>query len=126
MAARRRHVVGAIAALIAFCAMQAPTVSAAPWQPGPERYGVGKRQNVPVTMADGTVLRADVYFPTNKVTGAEAPGPFPVILTQTPYGKGSSASSFPGGEQLGGLSGYNPYLVKRGYIDVIADVRGTG
>ena len=118
--------VGAIAALIAFCAMQAPTVSAAPWQPGPERYGVGKRQNVPVTMADGTVLRADVYFPTNKVTGAEAPGPFPVILTQTPYGKGSSASSFPGGEQLGGLSGYNPYLVKRGYIDVIADVRGTG
>ena len=107
-------------------AIQAATASAAPWQPGPEKYGIGKRQNVPVTMADGTVLRADVYFPTSAQTGAAATGPFPVILTQTPYGKGSSSTSFPGGEQLAGLSGYSPYLVKRGYIDVIADVRGTG
>ena len=77
-------------------------------------------------MDDGTVLRADVYYPTNS-SGAAAKGPFPSILTQTPYGKSSgSAASFPGGEQLAGLSGYNPYLVKRGYIDVIADVRGTG
>ena len=35
-------------------------------EPGPERYGVGEHQNVPVTMSDGTVLRADVYFPTDK------------------------------------------------------------
>jgi predicted acyl esterase len=45
-------------------------------------------------MSDGTVLRVDVYFPTNTQTGAAAPGPFPVILTQTPYGKGSSSTSF--------------------------------
>ncbi|MGH2967090.1 MAG: CocE/NonD family hydrolase [Solirubrobacterales bacterium] len=107
--------------------MASAPASAAPWQPGPERYGVGEHQNVPVTMSDGTVLRADVYFPTDKTSGAAAAGSFPVILTQTPYGKSSgSAASFPGGEQLAGLSGTNPYLVKRGYIDVIADVRGTG
>jgi hypothetical protein len=112
--------------LLAAAVASAPA-SAAPWQPGPERYGVGVHQNVPVTMSDGTVLRADVYYPTNKATGAAAAGPFPVILTQTPYGKSSgSAASFPGGEQLAGLSGSNPYLVKRGYIDAIADVRGTG
>jgi uncharacterized protein len=128
MRARRRHVLAVVAALIATAAAaQAATASAASWQPGPEKYGVGQHTNVPVIMADGTVLRADVYFPTNLSTGAAAAGPFPVILTQTPYGKGSgSAASFPGGEQLAGLSGTSPYLVKRGYIDVIADVRGTG
>jgi len=125
MAARRRQLLGAIAALVVLAAVQSGTASAA-WQPGPEKYDIGKRENVPVTMSDGTVLRVDVYFPTHTQTGAAAPGPFPVILTQTPYGKGSSSTSFPGGEQLAGLSGYSPYLVKRGYIDVIADVRGTG
>ena len=68
-------------------------------------YGIGKRQNVPVTMADGTVLRADIYFPTNTRPARPPPGPFPVILTQTPYGKDSARASFPGGEQLAGLSG---------------------
>jgi uncharacterized protein len=125
---RRLRALGTIVGLVAIAlATNAASASAAPWQPGPETYGVGKNQNVPVTMSDGTVLRADVYFPTDLKTGAAAGGPFPAILTQTPYGKSSgSTTSFPGGEQLAGLSGYNPYLVKRGYIDVIADVRGTG
>ena len=126
MVARRRLALGVVAGVLAAVVASAPA-SAAPWQPGPERYGVGEHQNVPVTMSDGTVLRADVYFPTDKASGAAAAGSFPVILTQTPYGKNSgSAASFPGGDQLAGLSGTNPYLVKRGYIDVIADVRGTG
>lgn len=126
MVARRRLALGVVAGVLAAVVASAPA-SAAPWQPGPERYGVGEHQNVPVTMSDGTVLRADVYFPTDKASGAAAAGSFPVILTQTPYGKNSgSAAGFPGGEQLAGLSGTNPYLVKRGYIDVIADVRGTG
>ncbi len=111
---------------LAAIALLAPASASAAWQPGPAKYGIGKRLNVGVTMADGTVLRADVYYPT-KPNGDAAKGPFPSILTQTPYGKSSgSAASFPGGEQLAGLSGYNPYLVTRGYIDVVADVRGTG
>ncbi len=47
-----------------------------------------------------------------------------MILTQTPYGKDDS--KYAGSSSLGELSGYNPYLVRRGYIDVVADVRGTG
>ena len=58
-------------------------------------------------MSDGTVLRADVHRP-------DAPGRFPVLVTQTPYNKG------------GPLRGAIPYLVERGYVHVVVDVRGTG
>ena len=37
--------------------------SAAAWTPEPAQYGVGSQTNVPVTMRDGTVLRANVYYP---------------------------------------------------------------
>ncbi|HZZ97006.1 MAG TPA: CocE/NonD family hydrolase [Jatrophihabitantaceae bacterium] len=98
--------------------------SAAPghaWQPGAAKYSIGSRTNVPVTMKDGTVLRADVYYPTD-ASGKRAAGKFPVLLTLTPYGKnvlGASGSA-------GGQTGPNDYLIQRGYIDVVADVRGTG
>jgi putative CocE/NonD family hydrolase len=89
------------------------------WTPEPARYGVGSTMDQPVRMADGTVLRADVYFPTD-ASGRRAPGPFPVVLTQTPYGKQLAGAT--------GISSTGPfrYLVQRGYIDVVADVRGTG
>jgi len=87
------------------------------WSPEPASYGVVEQQNVPVTMSDGTVLRANVYTPA--VNGQAAPGPFPVLLTQTPYGKDSVGAA-------GGATGEDTYLVQRGYIDVVADVRGTG
>ncbi len=81
----------------AFLACAAIAFSAAPaqaaWEPGPERYDVAKRANVPVTMSDGTVLRADVYSPTVRETGEPARGPFPVLLTQTPYGKDSGSGA---------------------------------
>lgn len=97
-----------------------PETVAATWEPGEARYGMARTANVPVTMEDGTVLRADVFVPTDPATGTAATGEFPVILTQTPYGK--SAGSF--AQAIGG--GVNPYLVERGYIQVVADVRGTG
>jgi hypothetical protein len=75
-------------------------------------------------MRDGTVLRANVYYPTDHKTRKEASGRFPVVLTQTPYGKDDA--KYAGSSSLGQLSGELPYLVQRGYIDVIADVRGTG
>jgi putative CocE/NonD family hydrolase len=100
------------------------------WQPEHAVYGTASQDDVPVTMADGTVLRVNVIYPTDPATGQEAAGPFPVILTQTPYGKGQGGSSAPGSaEQPGGGSptgGANNYLVQRGFIDVVADVRGTG
>ena len=44
--------------------------------PDPARYGVGKVADQPVTMSDGTVLRADVYYPTDPDRQARA-GPVP-------------------------------------------------
>lgn len=90
------------------------------WTPRPATYGVGVRHNVAVPMSDGVVLRADIHYPTVPETGQPAAGPFPVLLSITPYGKKAP----PPAAQIGG--GATPYLVKRGYIEVMVDVRGTG
>lgn len=90
------------------------------WTAPPARYGVGVHHNVAVRASDGTVLRADIHYPTVPETGAPAPGPFPVLLSITPYGKKAP----PPAAQIGG--GATPYLIRRGYIEVMADVRGTG
>ena len=63
-------------------------------------------------MSDGTVLRANVYYPTDPSTGREAAGRFPVILTQTPYGKDDG--SLGGSSSLSELSGESTSLVGRG------------
>lgn len=90
------------------------------WTPRPAEYGVGVRRNLAVEMSDGVVLRADVHFPTVPETGQPAPGPFPVLLSLTPYGKLAP----PPAAQIGG--GPTPRLIRRGYIEVMVDVRGTG
>ncbi|MGD6741911.1 CocE/NonD family hydrolase [Streptomyces sp. BH106] len=65
-------------------------------------------ENVPATMRDGTVLRADVYRPT-------AGGPHPVLLSRLPYGKSVPA--------LVGI--LEPIaLARSGFIVVIQDTRG--
>jgi putative CocE/NonD family hydrolase len=83
-------------------------------------FGVGVRHNVTVPMSDGVDLRADIHYPTVPETGLPAAGPFPVLLSVTPYGKKAP----PPAAQIGG--GATPYLIRRGYIEVIVDVRGTG
>src|SRR3954471_19940104 len=90
--------------------------SAAPakWTPRPATYGIAKTPNVSIPMDDGVLLKADVLRPAN-ADGTPATGPFPVILTQTPYNKNAPQLNFE-----------NDYLVERGYIQVIVDVRGTG
>jgi uncharacterized protein len=91
------------------------------WTPQPATYGTGSLLDLPVTMSDGTVLRVDVYYPTEPGSSTTpAPGPFPVLLQQTPYGKEFIAYA-------SAIANTNvDYLVDRGYIVVIADVRGTG
>jgi hypothetical protein len=112
--------VAPLAAVASLAAVDtSPGASLASWSPQPAVYGVGTEVDQPITASDGTVLRANVYYPTasNK---AAAPGPFPVLLQQTPYGKAFIAAG-------GALAGTDTnYLVQRGYIVVISDVRGTG
>ncbi|UYM03833.1 CocE/NonD family hydrolase [Solicola gregarius] len=83
------------------------------------RYDIVVTKDVPITMPDGRVLRANIHAPADPETGKPASGPFPVIVGQTPYGKSGDQGS-------PGYSGLNPYLVKRGYIGVVVDVAGTG
>ncbi|HWE54921.1 MAG TPA: CocE/NonD family hydrolase [Acidimicrobiales bacterium] len=98
------------------------------WKPEPATFGTTAQNDLPVTMKDGTVLRVDVVYPTDARTGQMAAGPFPVLLTQTPYGKGTASSTTPGSSAGGGsvTGGADTYLAQRGFIEVIADVRGTG
>ena len=66
--------------------------------------GIQMQFNVPVPMRDGVNLRADVFTP-------DGPGPYPVVLTRTPYDKT--------GAQTNGIIG-----AQRGFIMVDEDVRG--
>jgi uncharacterized protein len=77
----------------------------------PAQYATVTETDVPITMRDGTVLKANVTRP-------DAPGPFPVLVTQTPYGKD--------GAVILALGGATDALVQRGYVQVTVDVRGTG
>ena len=102
---------------------EAIAASAAPghhWTPDAATYGVHWQRHVPVRMADGTVLDAEIASPADPATGAPAAGRFPVLLTQTPYGKDTA------GLADSSAIGPDTYFVKRGYIDVAVDVRGTG
>jgi predicted acyl esterase len=110
-----------VAAALALSPVYAAEVAAQPaaypggkWEPGPARYGAVTVDEMPVTMDDGTVLRASVAFPTDLATGARAKGNFPVIVEHTPYVK------------LGGPVNPNTYLTEHGYIYAVVRARGTG
>src|SRR5215469_16956162 len=64
--------------------------------------------DVPATMRDGTILRANVYRPAGE-------GKWPVLLTRLPYGK-----DFPLGTSV-----LEPAQVaRRGYVVIVQDTRG--
>lgn len=82
-------------------------------QPGdtaqPRSYEVRVEKDVPATMRDGTVLRADVAWPVPGAgrSGEQSEETFPVLLTRTPYKKRAWKE-----------------LAEHGYIVVSQDVRG--
>ncbi|MCM6786497.1 CocE/NonD family hydrolase [Nocardia sp. CDC159] len=131
----------------------APTAPAgigypAGYTPPPPAYGIGVDLGQVVRLSDGTQLTATVRYPTDPVTGQRAPGPFPVIVDYTTYiGLNGVITSAVLGAVKGALDSLHVQLpdnladlnrivhqamstqdelVRRGYIEVIADVRGTG
>ncbi len=108
--------------------VNASTAPDSKWRPGRAIYGTASRNNIAIKGAGGTTIRVNLIYPTTH--GKPAKGPFPVVLTMTPYGKGSGGSNGPGTAQnpTGGAAtgGANNYLVQRGYLNVVEDVRGTG
>ena len=104
------------AGLASVCLLTIPALAAHPaaWSARPATYGIAVEKGLRVVMSDGVRLDVDVRRPTGQ-DGKAAPGRFPVIVTQTPYNKNSPQLNFA-----------SDYLVQRGYVQVISDVRGTG
>jgi len=74
-------------------------------------FGFRLEKGVVVAMRDGVLLSVDLYRPERK--GVALPGPFPVLLERTPYGKGRAV-----------LQQAGEYFARHGYIVVMQDVRG--
>jgi putative CocE/NonD family hydrolase len=116
----------------------------ADYRPTPEKYGIAYELGKMVPLADGTQLQTEVRYPTDPATGQRAAGEFPVVVNFTTYGAVSSALTaaitsvvdtfhIPLPDQLkdarriiNQATSAQDLLVKHGYIEVIADVRGTG
>ena len=96
------------------CADDNPEDTARPFPSGAGRgpCAVTEQTDVPATMRDGAVLRADVYRP-------DTHRPVPVILMRTQYGKASAQAS---------PSRYKPpdWFASHCYLVVVQDVRGQG
>lgn len=111
----RGAVVALVLSAIALVPAPAGAAPAASWPPGPAVYGFGRPQELTVTMDDGVTIAAQVLYPTDLATGDRAPGVFPVLLSQDPYGISGPVPSVAAGR----------FFVQRGYIYVASAVRGT-
>jgi len=126
---RRPPLLSAALVMVMVVAAASPAAGAAPvrterpWTPGPATYQTVLEPDVRVAMSDGVRLTVDVLRPAD-ATGQPAAGRFPVVLTQTPYNKKPGVAQTEGRSGL--MSYRNEFLVRRGYVQVIAEVRGTG
>lgn len=88
-------------------------------------YKIKAEKNVYVKMRDEVRIAVDIFRP-------DAPGKFPALLAISPYSKDTQAMPIPPqplGTPLwdGSLeAGNTDYLVSRGYVHIIVDIRGTG
>ena len=74
-----------------------------------QTYSVKAEADVPIELRDGVTTYANVYRP-------DAPGPFPTLLSRTPYDKSGPASA------SGSMDAFR--AARSGYAVVIQDVRG--
>ncbi|MDR7087027.1 putative CocE/NonD family hydrolase [Aeromicrobium panaciterrae] len=90
------------------------------WKPRGEQYpNTVVEKDVAIPMSDGVILRGDVVRPAD-ADGKAIAKRLPVIVTITAYNKTALGSA-------GGLGGTPAdYLVKRGYVQLTVDARGTG
>ncbi len=89
------------------------------------KFKIKKELNVKVPMRDGVKIAIDIFRP-------DAPGKFPALVGLSPYGKEMQAVIPPQPPLQSFLvdgtmeAGNTDYIVPRGYIHVVGDVRGTG
>jgi uncharacterized protein len=80
------------------------------------QYHTRRDDNVAIAMRDGTTLMADVHRP-------DASGRFPALLAASPYPRQIQDLGAPMGFIEAGAT---DFWVPRGYVHVIANLRGTG
>ena len=89
------------------------------------RFGMVEERDVMVPMRDGVRLAVDIFRP-------DGDGPFPALLGMSPYGKGLQTMKIAYQPEHSPIhhtpieAGDPEYLTARGYVHVIADVRGIG
>ena len=79
------------------------------------QYDLTRDDDVAVPMRDGIELLADIHRP-------ESPSKFPVLIAASPYPRQIQDLGAPVGFIEAGASGF---FVPRGYVHVIANLRGT-
>lgn len=119
-AIRLLTVVGLTLSLIGASLSFSTATAATAWTPRSEQYpNTVTERDIAIPMSDGTILRGDVMRPAG-ADGKAITKRFPVIVTITAYNKTVLMSA-------GGLGGADPsHLVKRGYVQLTVDARGTG
>ena len=93
----------------ALCGAAEPAAEVRLWDEAklsPPRYEVRMENNVLVPMRDGVLLSTDIYYPVGE-------GPFPVVLSRTPYGNNDA-----------GYVEHGRFWASRGYVCVVQDCRG--
>jgi putative CocE/NonD family hydrolase len=89
-------------------------------------YRMKLEKNIYIPMRDGVRLAADVYRP-------DSSGKFPALIALSTYGKETQVLPLPSVPDKGTApwdgnieAGDSPYIVRRGYVHIIVDYRGTG
>ena len=94
-------------------------------QASQKEYTMIDARDVMVPMRDGVHLAADIFRPDSKEK-------FPALLAMSPYSKGVQSLPLPRQPENSPVhhtpieAGNPEYFASRGYVHVIADVRGTG
>lgn len=92
------------------------------WALSPREYGVVVDRGIMIPVAEGVELQADVYRP-------DGPGEFPVLFAASPYSlDAQTAPMMPVGFTYPRAwleSGDPNFYVRRGYVMVIATIRGA-
>lgn len=93
------------------------------WRVSPREHGVQVERDVQIPMADGVTLSADIFRPTTS-------GTFPALLGVHAYDQAmQSVPSRPQaiqGRNAQSEAGDPHFYVRRGYVHVIVNARGTG
>jgi predicted acyl esterase len=93
------------------------------WETSKREFEVAIERNIRIPVGEGITLDSDLFRP-------DAPGKFPVILCAHPYNKqAQSTPMLPEGVSYRRAfieSGDFNFYVRRGYVMVIMNIRGTG